>query len=57
MLIERIAGIRQQFTVEDVKERILSSLSQLLMKWISAKGQDMFNLQRNAGEIGPVLVR
>ena len=52
VLIERIAGIRQQFTVEDVKERILSSLSQLLMKWISAKGQDMFNLQRNAGEIG-----
>ena len=52
VLIEKIAGIRQQFTVEDVKERIISSLDQLLMKWIAAKGRDMFNLQQNAREIG-----
>ena len=37
VLIEKIAGIRQQFTVEDVKERIISSLDHLLMKWISHK--------------------
>ena len=52
VLIEKIAGIRQQFTVEDVKERIISSLDQLLMKWIAAEGRDMFNLQQNAREIG-----
>ena len=52
ILIEKIAGIRQQFTVEDVKERIISHLDQLLMKWISREGKDMFNLQLNAGEIG-----
>lgn len=52
ILIEKIAGNRQQFTVEDVKERIISHLDQLLMKWISREGKDMFNLQLNAGEIG-----
>ncbi len=52
VLIEKIAGIRRQFTVDDVKERILSSLGQLLMKWISVQGKDLFNLQMNATEIG-----
>ena len=33
-LIEKVAGIKQQFTVEDVKERVTSMLDQLLMKWI-----------------------
>ena len=51
-LIEKVAGIRQQFTVDDVKERITSMLDQLLMKWIVNKGQNMFNLQVNAREIG-----
>ncbi len=52
VLIEKLAGLRRQFTVDDVKERILSSLGQLLMKWITARGKDMFQLQLNAGEIG-----
>lgn len=51
-LIEKVAGIKQQFSVEDVKERILSMLNQLLMKWIAREGKDMFNLQVNAMEIG-----
>lgn len=50
-LIERIAGVKQQFTVEDVKERVLSQLDQLLMRWISKEGKDLFNLQANAYEI------
>lgn len=50
--IEKVAGIRQQYTVEEVKERITSMLDQLLMKWISREGHDMFNLQVNASEIG-----
>lgn len=50
--IEKIAGIKMQYTVEEVKERITSMLDQLLMKWIAKEGKDIFNLQVNAMEIG-----
>lgn len=50
--IEKVAGIKMQYSVEEVKERITSMLDQLLMKWISKEGKDMFNLQLNAMEIG-----
>ena len=50
-LIDKISGIKQQFTVEDVKERIMSKLNQLLMLWISKEGKDLFNLQINASDI------
>lgn len=52
VLIEKVAGIKQQYTVEEVKGRITSMLDQLLMKWIVKEGKDMFNLQVNAAEIG-----
>lgn len=52
ILIEKIAGIKQQYDIEDVRERVISVLDQLLMKWISREGKDMFNLQTNAYEIG-----
>lgn len=51
ILIEKLAGIRQTYTVEDVKERIIASLDQLLMSWISKEGRDMFNLQADARNI------
>ena len=51
VVIEKLAGIRQTYTVEDVKERIIASLDQLLMGWISKEGRDMFNLQSDAGSI------
>ena len=51
VLIEKLAGIRQTYTVEDVKERIIASLDQLLMGWISREGHDMFNLQADAAKI------
>lgn len=51
VIIEKLAGIRQTYTVEDVKERIVASLDQLLMGWISKEGRDMFNLQADAGSI------
>lgn len=51
VLIEKLAGIRQTYTVEDVKERIIASLDQLLMSWISKEGRDMFNLQADARSI------
>ncbi len=50
-LIDKIAGIKNQYLVEDVKIRIISVLDQLLMKWIVTEGKDMFNLQANAFEI------
>ena len=51
LLIEKIAGVKQQYCVEDVKIRITAILDQLLMKWISKEGKDMFNLQANAFDI------
>ena len=49
--IDKVAGIKQMFTVDDVKERVLAVLDQLLMKWIAREGKDMFNLQANAYDI------
>ncbi len=51
VVIEKLAGIRQTYTVGDVKERIIASLDQLLMSWISKEGRDMFNLQADARNI------
>ncbi len=51
-LIDKVAGIKQQYTVEDVRERVVAGLDPLLMKWISKEGRDMFNLQANAYDIG-----
>lgn len=50
-LIDKIAGIKQQYTVEDLRERVLSVLDELLMKWIGKAGRDMYDLQSSAGEI------
>lgn len=50
-LIDKIAGIRQAYYTEDVRLRIVAVLDQLLMKWISKEGKDMFNLQANSFDI------
>ncbi|MDD5949127.1 MAG: SPFH domain-containing protein [Lachnospiraceae bacterium] len=51
-LIEKVAGVKQQFSIEDVRERVSAVLDSLLMKWILQEGKDMFNLQANAIAIG-----
>ncbi|WKA60417.1 SPFH domain-containing protein [Planococcus shenhongbingii] len=51
-LIDKIAGIRDSYLVDEVKIRITAILDQLLMKWITKEGKNMFNLQANAHEIG-----
>lgn len=51
VLIDKIAGVKKIFTVEDVKERIVANLDQLLMSWIGREGRDMFNLQMDAMNI------
>ncbi len=50
-LIEKIAGVKTEYYVEDIRQRITSVVDQLLMKWISREGKDMFNLQANAFDI------
>ena len=43
-LIDKVAGVKQSYLVEDVKQRISSILDQLLMKWITKEGKDMFHI-------------
>ena len=50
-LIDQIAGVKQSYLVENVRSRITAILDQLLMKWITKEGKDMFNLQANSYEI------
>ena len=50
-LIDQVAGVKQLYVVDDIKERVTAILDQLLMKWISKEGKDMFNLQANAFDI------
>jgi len=50
-LIDKVAGVKQMYCVDDVRERVVALVDQLLMKWISKEGKDMFNLQANAIEI------
>lgn len=51
VVIDKLAGIRKVYTVNDVKERIITDLDQLLMSWIGREGHDMFNLQMDARNI------
>lgn len=50
-LIDKVAGVKTEYYVEDVRGRIITQLDQLLMKWISKEGKDMFNLQASAVDI------
>ena len=50
-LIDKIGSIKNSYLVQDIKIRITSILNQLLMKWITKEGKNMFNLQENAFEI------
>ncbi len=51
VLIEKIAGIKQMFTVDEVRDRIKGVLDGLLMKWITKVGGDVFNLMANSVDI------
>lgn len=49
--IEKVAGVKNSYIVDDIKERVASNLDQLLMKWITKEGKDMFNLQASSYDI------
>lgn len=51
MLLEKIAGVQDTYSIEDLKSRISAINDQLIMKWIVKEGKDMFNLQANAYDI------
>ena len=51
LLIDKVAGVKKQYTIDDVKERIMSMLDQTLMRWIVKEGKDIFNIQANSLEI------
>lgn len=50
-LIDKIAGVKNTYAVEDVRQRITAVLDQLLMKWITREGKDMFNIMANSFDI------
>lgn len=49
--IDKIAGIKKQYSIDEAKERIMSILPQELMKWIGKEGKDIFNLQVSSDAI------
>ena len=49
--IDKIAGVKDQYTIDEIKERVVSVLNPLLMKWVTKEGKDMFNLQASAYDI------
>ena len=51
VVIDKLAGIKQMYTIDDVRERVVASLDQLVMQWIAKEGKDIFNLQMYASQI------
>lgn len=51
VLIEKIAGVKAIYEVDNVRDRIKGILDGLLIKWITNVGGDVFNLMANASEI------
>lgn len=51
VFIEKIAGVKAQYSINEVRDTMQSMLSGLLIKAISKVGKDIFNLQANITEI------
>lgn len=51
VLVENIAGVQTEFSVEDLRERLLGTIEQSLMEHISAKQGTVQNLQAQASAI------
>jgi len=50
-VIDKLAGIKTEYRVEDIRERVMAVVDKLLMKWISTEGKDLFNLQAYSDQI------
>ncbi len=55
LLIENIAGVSEQFSVEDVRERMRMSLAPLLIEAVSKSGQNVLDLQGHVSELGAMV--
>ena len=51
VLVENIAGVQTEFTVEDLRERLLGTIEQSLMVHLSQKAGTVRDLQTQAGAI------
>ncbi len=51
VLVENIAGVQTEFSVEDLRERLLGSIEQSLMVHLAQRSGTARNLQAQAGEI------
>ena len=49
--MDKYAGVRTVYTTDDLRDRVVSVLGSLLMKWITKEGRDIFNLLKNEKEI------
>jgi membrane protease subunit (stomatin/prohibitin family) len=56
VLIEKIAGIKKAFFVNDVRDRIKGILDEMLVKCITEVGGDVFNLMANNREIAKAIM-
>lgn len=51
VFIEKIAGVKNQYSINEVRELMQSMISGMIMRWITKVGKDIFNLQANMIEI------
>lgn len=56
-LLDKVAGVKTVFTMEDVRDRMVSKLDQYMMKRISQEGKDIFRLQAYADEISKGIIQ
>lgn len=50
-MIDNVVGVKDMYTVEDVRRKVDAVLDQLLMKWISSEGKDLTMLQAQNADI------
>lgn len=50
-MIDKFAGVKDIYTIEDIRDRVISALGQPLMKHIGQTEGDIFELQQNAAQI------
>ncbi|MBR1628050.1 MAG: SPFH domain-containing protein [Lachnospiraceae bacterium] len=56
VLVENIAGVQTEFSVEDLRERLLGTIEQSLMAHLSQEAGTVRNLQAKVGEISGAIL-
>lgn len=50
-LVAKVAGVKDEFTTKDIRQRLTTVLNPILASHIQTEGKDMFNLQANSRQI------